>query len=77
MAPSVAGLNSDGFFFPVGHLKEHVYSVPTRTVEDLVARLQAAVTRVNVNMLSCARQNAVQRASVSLEIDGFCFDHQL
>jgi hypothetical protein len=33
-----------------GHLKEHVYAVSPRTMLDLVARLQAAVTAVDVNM---------------------------
>jgi hypothetical protein len=44
MASSVSGSNSDG------HLKEDVYAVPYRTVEDLVARLHSAVTTVDTNM---------------------------
>jgi hypothetical protein len=34
-----------------GHLKELVYAVPPRTIEALMARLQAAVTMVDANML--------------------------
>jgi hypothetical protein len=48
MASSVAGSNADIFLW--GHLKEQVYAVPPRTIEDLVARLQAAVTTVDANM---------------------------
>jgi hypothetical protein len=32
-----------------GQLEEQVYAVPPRTIEDLVARLQAAVTTVDAN----------------------------
>jgi hypothetical protein len=46
-----------------GHLKEHVYTVPLRTNEDLVARLQAAVTTTVANMLGHVRQNAVLTAA--------------
>jgi hypothetical protein len=37
-------------FFLWGHLKEHVYALLPRTIEDLVARLEAAVTTVDGNM---------------------------
>jgi hypothetical protein len=57
--------NSDGMFL-FRHLKEQVYAVPPRTIEDLVARLQAAVTTVDVNMLRRARENAVRRTAVCL-----------
>jgi hypothetical protein len=60
-----------------GHLKEQVYAVPPRTIEDLVARLQAAVTTVDANILRCVRQNAVRRAAVCLEMDGGRFEHLL
>jgi hypothetical protein len=50
MDSSVAGTDSDDFFL-WRHLKEHVYAVPHRTIEDLVARLQEAVTTVDANML--------------------------
>jgi hypothetical protein len=39
-----------------GYLKEHVHAVPPRTIEDLVARLQAAVTSVDACILSRAAQ---------------------
>lgn len=39
-----AGSNSNGFFLMWEHLKEKLYAVPARTVEN-VARLQAAVQR--------------------------------
>jgi hypothetical protein len=32
------------------NLKEHVYKVPTRTIEDLMAGLQAAMAKVDANM---------------------------
>jgi hypothetical protein len=34
-----------------GHLEEHVCAVPPGIIGDLVARLQAAVTTVDANML--------------------------
>jgi hypothetical protein len=77
IASSVAGSNSDGFFFLWGHLKEQVYTVPPRTIEDLVARLQAAVTTVDANMLRRVPENAVRRTAVCLEMDGDRFEHLL
>jgi hypothetical protein len=53
VAFSVAGSNSNGFF-PVG---KEVYAVPSWTIEDLVARLQTAVTTVDANMLLRVREN--------------------
>jgi hypothetical protein len=50
MASLVARSNSDGYFSVV-HLKEHVYTFPPRTIEDLVPRLRAPVTTVDTNML--------------------------
>jgi hypothetical protein len=49
-----------------GHLKEDVYAVLPRTIEDLVARFQAAVTTVDANMLRCARGNVVGRPAEQL-----------
>jgi hypothetical protein len=53
MTSFVAGSNSSGFSprGGGGHLKEHFYGVLPRSVEDLVARLQAAVTTVDVIVL--------------------------
>jgi hypothetical protein len=56
-------------FFLWGHLKEQVYAVPPRTIEDLVVRLQAAVTTVvDANMLRRVRGNAVRRTAFCLEM---------
>jgi hypothetical protein len=69
MASSVAGSNSDGFL-PVGTPEEQVYAVPPRTIEEPLARLQAAGTTVDANMLRRVRENAVRRTVVCLEMDG-------
>jgi hypothetical protein len=40
-----------------GHLKEYVYANPPRTIEDLVAKFQAAVTTVDANVLkACSKE---------------------
>jgi hypothetical protein len=75
MASSVAGSNSDGFFL-VG-TPEGISLVPPRTIEDLMARLQAAVTTVNASMLRRVQESAVRRTAVCLEMDGGCFEHLL
>jgi hypothetical protein len=51
-------------FFLLGQLKEHVYAVHPRTIEDLVEGLEAVVTTVDVNIPMRARQNAVWRTAV-------------
>jgi hypothetical protein len=56
-------------------LKGHVYTVPSRIIEYLVARLQAAVTRTDVNLLRCIRENVICRTAVSLQMDGGRLDH--
>jgi hypothetical protein len=43
-----------------GHLKEHVYAVPLRAIEDLAERLKATVTLVDANILRCVQENAMQ-----------------
>jgi hypothetical protein len=60
-----------------GHPNEHVYALPPRTIEDLVARLQAAMTTADVNMLRNIRENAVRRTAVCPEIDGGLFERLL
>jgi hypothetical protein len=72
---SVVG--SDSSIFLGGHQKEDVYAVPPRSVEDLVARLEAAVITVHVDMLRHARENIVWRTAGCPEIDGGCFEHLL
>jgi hypothetical protein len=64
-------------FFLWGHLKKQVYTVFPRTIEDFVARFQAAVTTVDANMLSRVPENAVRRTSVCLEMDGGRLEHVL
>jgi hypothetical protein len=62
-------------FFLWGNLKEQIYAVPPWTSEDFVARLQAAVTTVDANMLRRVRENAVRRTAVCLIMDGGHFEH--
>jgi hypothetical protein len=50
VASTVTRSNSDGFFL-WEHLKVQVYAVLPRAIKDLVARLQAAVTMADANML--------------------------
>jgi hypothetical protein len=50
-------------------LKEYVYAVCLRTIKDLVARLQAAVTTVDTNKLGRVRENSVRSTVVCLEVD--------
>jgi hypothetical protein len=54
MASSVSGLNSGGFF-PVGTLEGARSYCHSQDIEVLVARLQAAVTTADANMLRCVR----------------------
>jgi hypothetical protein len=46
-------------FFCGEHLEERLYAVPPRSIEDLVARLQTAVTTADANMLRHVQENAV------------------
>jgi hypothetical protein len=48
-----------------GQVKLHVHAVPARNIEHLVARFQAAVATVHVNILRQVRDTAV-----CLEADG-------
>jgi hypothetical protein len=43
-----------------GCLKEHVYAVFPRAIEDLVVRFQAAVTTADADMLGRVQENAVR-----------------
>jgi hypothetical protein len=52
--PRSSDLTPTDFLLP-GHLKGHGYAVPPRTIEDLVARPQAAVTTADANM-ACWRK---------------------
>jgi hypothetical protein len=64
-------------FFLRGHVKEHIYAVPPRTIKDLVARLKVAVITVSANMLRCVQENALRHAAVCLEMYGGCFKNLL
>jgi hypothetical protein len=72
MAFLIAESNCDGFF-PLGTTEgARLYSC-SRNMEDLVVRLQAAVT-IDANMLRRVGENFVRRAAVCLEIDGGRFE---
>jgi hypothetical protein len=66
-ASSVARCNSDRFL-PVVHLKMHVYTFPTKTIKDLMVRLQAALITVDTNMLERVRENDVWRSAAFLSM---------
>jgi len=67
--------NSDIFLW--GYLKEHVYAVSPRSIEDLMARLQAIVATVDSNMLRVVQENVLRLTAVCLEVDGGRFAHLL
>jgi hypothetical protein len=77
MAYSIARCNSDGFFLMWGHVKEHVYAVTPRTVDDLVARLPAADAAVNAKTYYDVWKSAMRRTACCLAIDGNRFQHLL
>jgi hypothetical protein len=60
-----------------GNLKEQVYVVPSRTIEDIVARFQAAMITAGAKMLRRVRQNSARRTAVCFEMDEGRYDHQL
>jgi hypothetical protein len=63
--------------FPVGTLEgAHVYAVPSRSIERLVAR-QAAVTTVDANLLRRVGKNSVRSTAVWLEMDEGRFQNLL
>jgi hypothetical protein len=64
-----AGSNSYGFFL-WGYLKEHVYAVSPRMIEELMAVLQASVTIVNAVILRHVQENAMWCTTACLEMDG-------
>jgi hypothetical protein len=51
VASCIAGSDSSEFFFLWEHLREHVYLVWPRTVEDRLARLEADETAVDDDVL--------------------------
>lgn len=62
-------------FFLWGHSNEHIYAAPSRTSKDLVARLQAPVTTINVNMF--VQENSMTCTATYLKMDGGHFEHLL
>jgi hypothetical protein len=58
MASSVSGSDSDVCFL-WEYLKEHAYAVPPRTMEDLLAWLQAGMATVDNKTFMCVQENAV------------------
>jgi hypothetical protein len=59
------------------HLKEHVYAVRPRTIEDLMARIQASVTMVDTKMFRRVRKNTLRRTAVCFKMDEGRFEHLL
>jgi hypothetical protein len=72
MTPLVTGSN-----LLRGHLKDHVYAVLRRTIEDLVARIQTAVATVDANILRSVLGNSVCCTAVCVEMDCGRFGYQL
>ncbi|XP_036145604.1 uncharacterized protein LOC118646565 [Monomorium pharaonis] len=62
-------------FFLWGYLKEKVYAKQPENVEEVVARLHAAVATVDAEMLLHVRNEAVRRAHACLEANGEQFEH--
>jgi hypothetical protein len=40
-------------FFLWTHVKEHIYAVPTRAIEDAAGRVEATVTTVDASNIDC------------------------
>lgn len=62
------------FFFVWVHLKGHIYAVPPRTTEDIVAYLTAATT-VDAEVLRRVWENVVRRTAFILETGAGRFRH--
>jgi hypothetical protein len=60
-----------------GHLKEHVYAVPLRTIEVLLAGFQALATSVDVSILRHIREHSILGIVVCVEVKGGRFEHVL
>jgi hypothetical protein len=64
-------------FFLWEYLKQLIYPVPFRAIEDRAARLQTAVTVVDANMLRHVQENSLQSTAILLEMDYGHFEHLL
>jgi hypothetical protein len=64
-------------FFLWEYLKQLVYAVLPRTIEDHAARLQAAVTVVNASMLRHVQENSLKCTAGCLEMGDGHFEHLL
>ena len=49
---------------------QHVYKVPPRTIKELVAGFQAAVTAILAHVLRCVQRNTMQCNVICLDMDG-------
>jgi hypothetical protein len=56
------------------YLNGHVCSVPSRTIENIVARHRSALTAVDANMLRHVQENAVLHTPFCFVIDGGHFE---
>jgi hypothetical protein len=65
------------YLFLWGLLMENVYLVPPIRQEDTIARLHAAVGKVNACMLQNVRESIVQRPTKCTEVGGGLFEHLL
>lgn len=63
-------------YFLWGYLKDKVYTaVPINTVEELTARILAAVRTITPEMLQGAVSGLVRRAQLCIEADGGHFEN--
>lgn len=74
--PRSPDLNPLDFFF-WGFLKEKIYFEPVESAEDVVARIHAAVTFIDENMLQRVRDSMINRANICIEVGGDLFEHLL
>lgn len=64
-------------FFLWGFLKEKVYTKEQENVEEVIARLHAAVAMVDAEMLLHVRNEVVRRAHACLAVNGGHFEQTL
>jgi hypothetical protein len=58
----------------VGTLKEHVYAVHHRSIEDRIARYQTSVTMGDAKSLLQVRENIIRRISIWNKMNGSRFE---